>query len=486
MPDLALPMTRRSGDPLPRWDGLFMALLIAALAVIIAALATSNPVFLAAGLGIALAIAAVFRFDLFVYTLIFLLPWYPYLDTRLPLRDVSMVLRFVLFAAVLFIRKKNGQSLARWILGNWIRKGVLVFAGIAIASLLLSSLGPNLDALRLLARLFSYLALFFAVLGWVETRQQVHRIITILLTSTIGVALFGFYQVLAQGYTDFYFYLYPSQEQALEDWNGRITSVLFHFNSLAGYLNLVLPFSLACLVLAKERWQRNLAMICHTLACAALYFTASRGGLIAYAGMVLAVLWFLKPRVAAISRLLVATALAAAIVFSLQSPFASEGRVQDVDDFTSTSRLALWGTAGAMFLHHPVLGVGYGNYRSLYNDYLPGVAPNELDTHNLYLQLLAETGIIGFAAFFFLIGSFVRIAVKLARNADPWCRLLGIGLGGALAATLIHGLVDFLFNVSPQFGGLFWLILALGLIAYEQCALPRVSSISPVERDCNN
>ncbi|HKE30175.1 MAG TPA: hypothetical protein VKD65_00505, partial [Candidatus Angelobacter sp.] len=85
-----------------------------------------------------------------------------------------------------------------------------------------------------------------------------------------------------------------------------------------------------------------------------------------------------------------------------------------------------------------------------------------------------------------LIGSFVRIAIKLARNGDPYCRLLGIGLGGALAATLIHGLVDFLFNVSPQFGALFWLVLALGLIAYEQCALPRVSSISPVERDCNN
>ena len=484
MHDLALPMTRRPGDPTTRWDGLFMALLLASVAVTIAALATSNPVFLVAGSGIALVIAAAFRFDLFVYTLIFLLPWYPYLDTRLPLRDVSMVLRFVLLAAVFFIRKKNGQSLAQWILGNRIRKVVLVFAGIAIVSLLLSSLGPNIDALRLVARLFSYLAFFFAVLGWVETRQQVQRIITVLLTSTIGVALFGFYQVLAQGYTDFYFYLYPSQEQALDSWNGRITSVLFHFNSLAGYLNLVLPFSLACMVLAKERWQRNLAVVCHSLACAALYFTASRGGLVAYAGMVLAVLWFLKPRFAALSRLLVATILAAVIVFSLQSPSAGGGRVQDVDDFTSTSRLALWSTAATLFLQHPVLGVGYGNYRSLYNDYLPGVAPNELDTHNLYLQFLAETGIIGFAAFFFLIGSFVRIAVKLARNGDPYCRLLGIGLGGALAATLIHGLVDFLFNVSPQCGALFWLVLALGLIAYEQCGkttfnLPRAKREAP-------
>jgi hypothetical protein len=30
--------------------------------------------------------------------------------------------------------------------------------------------------------------------------------------------------------------------------------------------------------------------------------------------------------------------------------------------------------------------------------------------------------------------------------------------------------VDYLFNVSPQFGGLFWLMMAVGLAAYEQSA----------------
>ncbi|HEY6249773.1 MAG TPA: O-antigen ligase family protein, partial [Candidatus Angelobacter sp.] len=242
----------------------------------------------------------------------------------------------------------------------------------------------------------------------------------------------------------------------------------FHFNSLAGYLNLVLPFSLACMVLAKERWFRYVAFTAHTLACAALYFTGSRGGLIAYAGMVLVSIWFFKPRITALSRVLLAGILSLAIVLSLQPQSAAGGRLQEVDDFTSTSRLALWGTAGVMFLQHPVLGVGYGNYRSLYNDYLPGVTPNQLDAHNIYLQFLAETGIIGFVAFFVLVASLVRVAIKLAKNTDPVYRMVGIGVGGALAASLIHGMVDYLFNVSPQFGGLFWLILALGLVAYEQ------------------
>ena len=450
-------------------DGTFMAPLIALVAVAVAALATSSSSFLIAGLGTALAVTAVLRFDWFIYTQIFLLPWYPFLDTGLPLRDVSLPLRFLLFAGVWLIRRRQSKSLKDWIVGSRLKKAVLVFAVISTLSLLISALGPNIDAVRSLARLFSYLALFYAIVGWVETGEQISTIIKILFSSTILVALFSFYQVVSQGYTDLYFHLYPSQEEALEEWNGRVTSLLFHFNSLAGYLNLVLPFSLACMVLAREkdRGLRLLALSAHSLACAALYFTGSRGGLIAYAGMVLVTIWFSKPKITALSRILLASILSLAIVLSLQPRVAGGGRLGGVDDFTSASRLALWGTAGTMFRQHPVLGVGYGNYRSLYNDYLPGVTPNQLDAHNLYLQFLAETGIIGFVVFFTMVTMFARGALKLAKNTDSWCRILGIGVGGALAATLIHGMVDYLFNVSPQFGALFWLVLALGIVAME-------------------
>ena len=454
----------------PDRNGLFIAPLIAVIAVTVAALATSSAVFLIAGLCLALVVIAVLRFEWFIYAQVLLLPWYPFLDTGLPLRDVSLPLRFVLFAGVWLMRRHRGQSVREWFLGSRLKKGVLAFALISTLSLPLSGLGPNTDAVRCLLRLFSYLALFFGITGWVETKEQLQNIIKLVLSSTILVALFSFYQAVAQGYTDLYFHLYPSQEEALEDWNGRVTSFLFHFNSLAGYLNLVLPFSLACMAMAKDRWFRNLAFITHSLACAALYLTGSRGGLIAYAGMVLVTIWFFKPKGAAFSRVLLAGVLSIAIVFSVQPESAGGGRLQEVDDFTSASRLALWGTAGVMFLQHPVLGVGYGNYRSLYNDYLPGVTPNQLDAHNIYLQFLAETGIIGFIVFFVLVGSFARIAVKLARDHDSFVRMIGIGLGGALAATLIHGMVDYLFNVSPQFGALFWLVLALGMVAYEQCA----------------
>jgi O-antigen ligase len=441
-------------------------LLIAAASVAVVSLAVTDSEFLVTAVGIGLAIAAVLRFEFFVYALVFLVPWYPLIDYKPPFRDVFLLSRIVLLIGVALIRRRQKKSFYDWIAGSSLKKGVLLFAGVATVSLLVAEQRPNTDAYRILARLFSYMAMFFGLVGWLETRQQVMSVVKTMLISTIGVALFGYYQVIERSYTDLYFHLYPLQEDALEPWNGRITSLLFHFNFLAGYLNLVLPMALACMTVARSRGLRIVGLICHSTAGAALYFTGSRGGLIAYGGMLLIAVFYLVPRRAALIRLVLSLLLAAGIVLSIQEPGAAN-RLTEVDEFTQASRLALWGAAGIMFLSHPVLGVGYGNYRALYHDYIPGTRPNELDAHNLYLQFLSETGLIGFLVFCFLVGAFTRIAFKLAGQTDPYYRIMGIGLGGALAATLIHGLADYIFNVSPQSGVLLWLVLALGWAGYE-------------------
>lgn len=445
--------------------------LVVVVAVTTVALMAATSSSLVAALCIGSVLVAVFRFQWFLYAQIFLLPWYPLVDTNLLLRDVSLLLRFVLLAGVWIMRGREHRSVKDWFAGSKIKKGILVFAAIAAVSLLASTLGPNIDAIRLLARLFSYLALFFAVSGWIETRKEMENAIKLVLGSGILVALFGFYQVWENGYSDLYFYLYPLQEQSLEPWNGRITSFLFHFNSLAGYLNLILPLSLACVVLGREGWMRQLAFACHGLGLAALYFTGSRGGLLAYVSALVVMVYFLRPKRPALLRIAALIAMAALVVIVLQLPSRLEtesvSRLQQIDEVTSVSRLALWGAASAMFMDHPVLGVGYGNYRALYNDYIPGMAPNQLDAHNIYLQMLSEMGIIGFAAFCFLIFSLAAGAFELVRAADPLFRLIGIGMGGALAATLVHGTVDYLFNASPQFGGMFWLVIAFGVVALE-------------------
>ena len=454
-------------------------LFIVALAVSVTTLAVSDSSFLVFAVCVGLGVAALIRFDFYVYGLVILLPWYPLLDVRPPFRDLFLFLRFGLLAAVWMIRRRQGKPFAEWIWGNRLKRGALLLAAVATASLLLGG-SSNIDAYRSLIRLYSYLAVFFAMSGWLENRRQLITIIKLLLASTIAVALFGFYQVLENGYTSFYFHLYPAQEEGMPPWSGRIPSILFHFNNLAAYLNLVLPFALACMTFPRDRVLRIGGFLSHTMAGAALYFTGSRGGLLAYGGMLLIAIWYLTPKRAALFSIILSSVLAAALVLSMQGGSGS-GRLQEVDDFTQESRLVLWGAAVMMFSSHPLLGVGYGNSPPLYNAFLGSNGPEQLHAHNMYLQFLAETGVFGFLVFCVLMTAFARMALKLARQPDPFVRLVGIGVGGALATTLIHGLVDYPFNANPQFGALFWLLLALCMLTFQD--VHKTSALPPANNE---
>jgi putative inorganic carbon (HCO3(-)) transporter len=454
--------------------GLGIESVIVVVAVSSAALLVTQPFALTVALCAALLIAAISNFDWFVYVVVFLLPWYPILDPKLPVRDVFVATRFVLLTGVWIMERKRGESIKDWVTNTRLKKGVLIFAAVATVSLLVSDLRTNLDSYKVLIRTLSYIAVFFAMSSWLESRKHVARIIQILLVSTVCVALFGFYQELDGSYTDFYFRLYPMQADVLEPWVGRVTSFMFHFNSLAGYLNLVIPFSIGCMVLAKDHWTQRLGLICFATCTVALILTQSRGGLIAYGGSLFVSVWLLAQKRTVRIGILATIAVVIAFVAPMFTNYFE--RLQSVDEVTALSRLAIWASAGSMFLAHPALGVGYGNYRISSLTFVPEPIGGQLHAHNLYLQLLAETGIVGFLLFFIVIGSVARNAVKLVKHPDPLFRIVGVGVCGAITATLIHGMVDFLFNVAPQFGALFWLVLALSVAASQNFRKGRVAN----------
>jgi O-antigen ligase len=114
-----------------------------------------------------------------------------------------------------------------------------------------------------------------------------------------------------------------------------------------------------------------------------------------------------------------------------------------------------------------VLGAGVGTFRFRFHQYVPGIK-DDLDAHNVYLQLLAETGIVGFLVFFATMWGFFRRGVKLIKGAEMLGRIMGMGTAGAIVGMMGHGLVDYIFNVSPQFGALFWMVLGLGMAAQGQ------------------
>jgi len=80
----------------------------------------------------------------------------------------------------------------------------------------------------------------------------------------------------------------------------------------------------------------------------------------------------------------------------------------DISDDITNGRIPLYKAAFEMFGKNPIFGIGWGmyKYRLFYYVNVSAYGVKYLNAHNVYFQLLAETGIVGFI-------SFVSIFVKI-------------------------------------------------------------------------
>ncbi|HZI57151.1 MAG TPA: O-antigen ligase family protein [Verrucomicrobiae bacterium] len=405
-------------------------------------------------------VLAALHFRILLPVVVFFLPVTPFLNWNFPIRDLSTLVRFSFFAGVMVYRASHHEDLRRWLWSGRLTRAILGYCAVAAASAFFNPL--TLDAQRELMRLASYVCLYYVVTDWLQNYQATRALLKVLMASTIVAALFGFYQALSGGYTALYDILYPMQDEIAQipAWEGRITSFLEHYNGLAGYLNLVTPFCLGFALRSKDSMLRRLSWWCLALASVALLLTQSRGGLLAYAAVLLVSAWSFAPdRKAGIRRVaivLVVCILAAAVAGLFFQ------RLAEIDDFTTVSRLAIWGGAFTVFAHSPVLGAGFGNLRTLMGGLLNLPDGWTGDAHNLYLELLAETGIVGFMAFAFLTVTAMRKAMKQHhRAADEFGRIIGFAIFAAFMGVLVHGAVDYLFHTTPQVTALLFLLLGL-------------------------
>lgn len=153
-------------------------------------------------------------------------------------------------------------------------------------------------------------------------------------------------------------------------------------------------------------------------------------------------------------RWLVGAALAALAMIVVAWPLIGAGisdRINDVDNMTL--RFKLWETAFALFSDQPLRGVGIGNFPSYYLDAVREnhigpfheFGPASITTirvaENSYLQLAAETGLIGFVAGLAAVTIMLLLAVRLARGArDQQSRDLAAAIGLAIVIYAVNGM----------------------------------------------
>lgn len=223
-------------------------------------------------------------------------------------------------------------------------------------------------------------------------------------------------------------------------------------NHFANYIALALA-SLAYLV-AAGKLRNAPAVALAPLLLFAIALTGSRSAWLYLLALAVTALWFGRRAPGADSRRLVISTLLLLAGFVLMQgvaslPFmipelgasTSGHRFFDLVD-SSSARLALWGEAWSMFLQSPLLGAGFGQFAWQHfqlgsiGDFAarPGLYSH---AHNIALQLLAETGLIG--ALIALAG----VAVWIAGLKRLKAGLHGWWLLALLAVLGIHSLLEY-------------------------------------------
>jgi len=143
------------------------------------------------------------------------------------------------------------------------------------------------------------------------------------------------------------------------------------------------------------------------------------------------------------------------------------GDATDQLDPSAAVRLEIWGVVLLESLRSPIIGHGYGT--------VPYLTMDEFDrpwsSHSLYVEVIAESGLIGFIVLIWLLAACVRSGKRLLRTSvDRFGRGLAIGFLSATAALI----------VANAFGQRFTHISIAGTYFYAAALVDRMTFI---ERD---
>jgi putative inorganic carbon (HCO3(-)) transporter len=138
-------------------------------------------------------------------------------------------------------------------------------------------------------------------------------------------------------------------------------------------------------------------------------------------------------------------------------------------------RIQLWEEAKVSMLSNPIFGTGYDTFE--YGTH----AGNLRDTHNWYVKVMVETGLIGIAFAVITFQQMLSASYRLFKTAkDALYQGLGLGLVLNIVASVILNCFGDRWNFL-EIIGLLWVLIAAALRATELDAQPSSESVAAVD-----
>ncbi|HPO15596.1 MAG TPA: O-antigen ligase family protein [Candidatus Hydrogenedentes bacterium] len=313
-------------------------------------------------------------------------------------------------------------------------------------------------------RLITLLGYFLLAVNTLNTPRKLHTYIIVILVCGLFSAISGIVQLLMMtpyppeieggislGAVDA---AYIDQESLSGAAAIRVSGRAGHSNWLSLLILLVLPMNFYWFSAAKTK---TLKIFIAGLVCIemiALILTYTRTGLLV--GVVLVALLFFR-RFYRVTPLRVFALLFGLVIAWMVLPAPYKERVLSPKQYTTSksvqSRLELQGAALRYSLENPIVGLGIGGFGcSFVHENNPtaqimqlmvdhqGWLPTFIGTHNMYLQIAADTGYVGLALFLL----FIFFTMRGVHRAELRFRAEGDTQAAELASTLFVSLIGFM------------------------------------------
>ena len=283
---------------------------------------------------------------------------------------------------------------------------------------------------------------------FVKTLIFVYLIISIIDTRKKFIA-FIFVYFLMIGYVAFdAFYAYMSgsfvHTMGVDRMQGS-TSAGGDPNTLANTLATTIPIVFASVLYFRHWFMKTVLSVLGLAMTAMIAITASRGGMVAFLAILGGGFLYTKKKAVLIGLMIVLLPLGWVMLpEQYKMRYETLTEIEDLDE-TSSGRWEIWGDGIKMIVGHPVIGVGAGAFMSALGSGEFG-RTRWMQAHNLYIQLMATTGIIGFFVWIWgFAWQFVKKLRKLVEETQDsqkyrWIMLFGKGFIVALLSLFISSM----------------------------------------------
>ena len=211
-------------------------------------------------------------------------------------------------------------------------------------------------------------------------------------------------------------------------------------------------------------WKKIFGWICFIFYTLMVVFTQSRAGFLGTSTAIFIMIRYMKIHISAMVWGLLALVVIIPFLPSSYLDRIRDIRMQDISgtqeitDYSSASRLALWGLGLYVFSDHPILGVGNLNFQKtsiqyahifdqnmdpqLYH-YIFSNGDRSLQVHNMFINILAEGGLLSSIPFYLICFIPLIYGHKMIKRASPVRNSPQLGDLVFLQQALISGLVGF-------------------------------------------